>query len=494
MRAKTLRSLLAALLLAAWFGHGAPAAAQTAAGRSRCGTRRLPESESAHRQPRTGNVLLVVSLYEDRNDPAPRWIEHQTVTLDAGGRYSLQFGGTRAEGLPSDLFIGAAATRWLGVAIDGEPEQPRVPLVSVPFAANAASAETLAGKRLTDFILTSTFREDVRAALQEEGQMVIAAASTLNYLQKGDGAGGTTDSTITETGGTLDVSGTTLTADGVLTIEAGGRITAQAGNDLHIVAPNTRSIFFRIGSPDNPRVEIDNIGRLGLGLSGAPPTALLDASGTTISFDGILSLEPGGKLTTRAGNDLNIDTPANRSLFIRNGGVTKMAMDGAGNVGVGTDAPAAKFHVVGNATVTGNVTVDGNIAAKYQDIAEFVDAAEPLEAGTIVTIDPTASNRVRAARVAYDTAVAGAVSPQPGLVLGEAGEGRVLVAQSGRVRIKVDASFGAIRPGDLLVASPTAGHAMRAQRAKIRPGTLIGKALEALPNGRGEVLALLTLQ
>jgi len=28
----------------------------------------------------------------------------------------------------------------------------------------------------------------------------------------------------------------------------------------------------------------------------------------------------------------------------------------------------------------------------------------------------------------------------------------------------------------------------------VRPGAVIGKALEALPSGRGEILALLTLQ
>jgi hypothetical protein len=74
------------------------------------------------------------------------------------------------------------------------------------------------------------------------------------------------------------------------------------------------------------------------------------------------------------------------------------------------------------------------------------------------------------------------------------------VAQSGRVRIKADAKFGAIRPGDLLVTSPTRGHAMRSKPVKVgghlvhRPGTVIGKALEALPKGQGEILVLLTLQ
>jgi len=63
--------------------------------------------------------------------------------------------------------------------------------------------------------------------------------------------------------------------------------------------------------------------------------------------------------------------------------------------------------------------------------------------------------------------------------------------------VKVDARYGAIKPGDLLVTSPIAGVAMRSRpmRSGIhRPGTIIGKALEALPKGKGEILVLLTLQ
>ena len=70
--------------------------------------------------------------------------------------------------------------------------------------------------------------------------------------------------------------------------------------------------------------------------------------------------------------------------------------------------PAAKLQVAGD------VVVDGNIGAKYQDVAEWVEATESLEPGTVVVIDGTAHNRVRRAAGAYDTAVAGAVSVQPG--------------------------------------------------------------------------------
>jgi hypothetical protein len=156
--------------------------------------------------------------------------------------------------------------------------------------------------------------------------------------------------------------------------------------------------------------------------------------------------------------------------------------------------------IAGNATVNGNVTVAGNIAAKYQDVAEWVESGTPLENGTIVIVDPAHNDHVIPSTVAYDTRIAGAVSPQPGLLLGDASDTKSKVAQSGRVRVKVDASYGAVKIGDLLVTSPTPGHAMKSKPVRIgkesfhRPGTLLGKALEALPNGKGEILVLLTLQ
>jgi hypothetical protein len=164
-----------------------------------------------------------------------------------------------------------------------------------------------------------------------------------------------------------------------------------------------------------------------------------------------------------------------------------------GNLGVGTSSPATKLHIVGD------VRVDGNISAKYQDVAEWVDAGAALPAGTVVVVDAT-KNRAVACSVAYDTAVIGVVSAAPGIVLGEDGPGRVLVAQSGRVRTKVDASYGAIKRGDLLVTSTTSGYAMRSAPLTIdgvsfhRPGTIVGKALEDLAAGTGEILVLITVQ
>ena len=168
-----------------------------------------------------------------------------------------------------------------------------------------------------------------------------------------------------------------------------------------------------------------------------------------------------------------------------------------------TNASGGDAFVIGregNATFGGDVTVSGNIAAKYQDVAEWVPARQQLVAGTVVTLDPEKSNQVIASTQAYDTRVAGVVSSQPGITLGEAGNDKLLVATTGRVKVKVDATRSPIRIGDLLVTSDKQGFAMKSEPMMIggrkihAPGTLIGKALEPLPHGTGEILVLLSLQ
>lgn len=159
-----------------------------------------------------------------------------------------------------------------------------------------------------------------------------------------------------------------------------------------------------------------------------------------------------------------------------------------------------------NATTTGQGTnqidliVDGNIAAKYQDVAEWVPATMTMPPGTVVILNGERRNEVMPSTHAYDTTVAGVVSAHPGLLLGEAGDSKARIATTGRVKVRVDATTHPVKIGDLLVTSDKFGMAMKSEPLDLagvkihRPGTLIGKALEPLGTGEGEILVLLSLQ
>src|SRR5580704_15347150 len=90
---------------------------------------------------------VTLSVYRDQTGGNALWHEIQNVAVDSDGSYTLLMGATRNEGTPLDLF-NSGEPRWLGVQFNrpGEVEQPRVLLVSVPYALKASDAETLGGK------------------------------------------------------------------------------------------------------------------------------------------------------------------------------------------------------------------------------------------------------------------------------------------------------------------------------------------------------------
>ncbi len=105
---------------------------------------------------RTGVVGVTFAFYKEQEGGAALWLETQNVELDEQGRYTVLLGATKSEGLPLELFA-AGEPRWLGVQVNlpKEGEQPRVLLVSVPYALKAADADTLGGKPLSAFVLAS---------------------------------------------------------------------------------------------------------------------------------------------------------------------------------------------------------------------------------------------------------------------------------------------------------------------------------------------------
>lgn len=291
------------------------------------------------------------------------------------------------------------------------------------------------------------------------------------------------DSTFTE----LSSQSTTATAFNASSTPAGGAVDGYYGN-LEWIFPVTNGSGWNVSQGG---LFVKNSGNIGIGTINPGSATKVQVTGRGLFTAG--SYDPGDG--SPAGVSISYDGTAGHIEAIQTGIAGKpLEIQHYGNLGIGTSNPQAKLQV------EGNVIVNGNIAAKYQDLAEWVPSARGIHAGYVVITDPNLPGHVLPSSEAYDTRVAGVVSEAPGIVLGESGEGKVKVATVGRIRVKVDATKHAIRIGDLLVTGERAGFAMKSEPVDLggrklhQPGTLLGKALEPLNSGTGEIMVLLSLQ
>jgi hypothetical protein len=217
------------------------------------------------------------------------------------------------------------------------------------------------------------------------------------------------------------------------------------------------------------------------------------ATSRTVSRYG-LTLGGWNEVLSWAGNGLVIGTSNTAPMVLGTNSVDRIHINSNGNVGINTNNPLYTLEV------NGTIKATQVIGATYQDVAEWVPATTHMEPGTVVVLNRAHKNEVMPSARAYDTAVAGVVSAQPGLILGEASDSKAQIATTGRVKVHVIANSGPIGIGDLLVTSDKSGMAMKSEPLDLggvaihRPGTVIGKALEPLQSGEGDILVLLSLQ
>src|SRR5271166_6360299 len=137
--------------------------------------------------PVTGIAGITFAIYQDQYNGSPLWLETQSVQTDAKGNYTVQLGATKSTGLPLELFTSGEA-RWLGVRVNGGEEQPRVFLVSVPYALKAGDAATVGGLPPSAFMLATPYNGYSGAntasatSLSQAGNPDVSGTGTADFL------------------------------------------------------------------------------------------------------------------------------------------------------------------------------------------------------------------------------------------------------------------------------------------------------------------------
>jgi hypothetical protein len=284
-----------------------------------------------------GIVGITFLLYKDQQGGAPLWLETQNVQADSKGAYSVLLGSTKADGLPVDLFTSGEA-RWLGVEPHGQSEQPRVLLVSAPYALKAADAETLGGKPASVFLqVTSGNTNGTNSAAMSEAafansQPIIHGSGKTNFIPVWKSKTTLGDSALFQTGGNVGIGTTTpsapLDVKGNATIEGNQNVTGSVG----------------IGAvPGSFQLQVTAPAQLGELIQGpvSGVGAGLDLQTTGMGGKGWEILAT-GKSAAQGVNKLNI-----RDLSI---GVDVFTIAPGGLIGVGTVNPASPLDVEANSS------------------------------------------------------------------------------------------------------------------------------------------------
>jgi len=215
--------------------------------------------------PPHGAIGVTFALYGEQTGGSPLWLETQTVTPDEKGNYTIYLGANHPQGLSSDLFTLDEA-RWLGVQPEGQPEQTRVLLVSVPYALKAQDADRLGGLPASAFLLNanaavgqgSSGSPGSLGSLNGNAVREVSSLYTPNVLTKWASGNviGLVDSAVFENGGKVGI-GTTSPAQ---TLSVAGTIQSTAGGIMFpdgtvqktaaAAVPNKETYFKQLGTPN----------------------------------------------------------------------------------------------------------------------------------------------------------------------------------------------------------------------------------------------------
>jgi hypothetical protein len=163
----------------------------------------------------------------------------------------------------------------------------------------------------------------------------------------------------------------------------------------------------------------------------------------------------------------------------------------AGGLGLGVSETTASNELTDSVLYAdGDIQVSNDIVgAGGGDVAEVVNSTDRLEKGEVAVI--SGDMKLDESQKAYDDAVAGIISTNPGVVLEDTRDGEKL-ALTGIVPVKVTMENGPIEHGDMITSSSTPGKAMKCRNMEKCENAIIGKAMEATEK-EGKINVLVTL-
>jgi len=281
----------------------------------------------------SGIAGLTFAIYREQQGGVPLWMETQNVQADAKGNFTAQLGATKSEGLPLDLFASGEA-RWLGVRVNGGGEQPRVVLLSVPYALKADDAQTLNGLPASAFMLAAPVAGGA-TGLPANGT---ASTSSVTVLPPAS-------SNVTTTGGAVNALPLWTTGTNIQNsiVTQTGTTAVNVSGKLNLPATGTATATKAFNS--DPQALVASV--------------FNKTTGTAVAQTFQLQAEPANNNTATASGTLNLlygtgtVPPAETGLKISNKGVFTFApgqaFPGAGTVtSVGLTAPASDFNVTGS--------------------------------------------------------------------------------------------------------------------------------------------------
>jgi hypothetical protein len=477
-----------------------------------------------------GTYTFTFRLYLAQSGGTALWAEQKTLLVNRGLFYT---------NLGDQVVFGSALTftqpYWLGIQVASEPElTPRILLTSTGYSLASIRSDTARfALNSTPFVLpyAGTASSPGGAfSVTNTGtgpgvniQLTNAANGSrgIDVLQNGVGPGVFSKST---GGNALWGITSSISAAGVIGDNTFGEAIVgrnRGGNGVGAVVGRNDSSGYGVRG-----FNTDNgIGVLGqAGISGGTGIAgKFENVNSANSADGLQVLTNGsgraallisggtGGVTTYAAMQIENLKNNSEAIWMRNASSTNTApvmklhqhpsssasfIDGW--TWDGTGAATRKFHITNAGTYVAG-----------SDFAEAFEASggkAAFEPGDVVVLCEHDAKAVEKTSRQYDTRVVGIYSTRPG-VLGADKDGvthmdenDIPVAIVGIVPTKVTDENGSIYPGDLLTTSGLPGHAMKASPVSVNgvniypPGSILGKALEPLAGGQGNIKVLVMLR